>query len=51
MLDFPACCYRKVIFQLAAVASRENKFSMLTREIKKTTYIERNKYSLYNNNN
>ena len=29
------------------VATRENKFSMLTREIKETSYIDRNKYPLY----
>ena len=32
--------------QYKTVATRENKFSMLTREMK-TSYIDRNKYPLY----
>ena len=40
------CDHRKIIFLLVAVTARENKFTMLTPEIK-ISYNNRNNYLLY----
>ena len=41
------CEHRKIIFPLLTVATRENKFSLLTREIKNNSSMNNNKYPLF----
>ena len=41
------CDHRKIIFPFVTVVTRENKFSMLTREIQNKSSINKNKYPLF----